>query len=121
MSSTPSAPGNKTGPSPLNEARLESWGEIANYLRRDIRTVQRWERNLGLPIHRLAVGKQSSVFAYPSELDKWFKEQEREKRLEKDELEAAAARNSPPVSVSSESVNNHGERSIPIPSEGEKT
>src|SRR5260221_9843636 len=58
------------------ERRLESWGEIASYLRREIRTVQRWEKTLGLPIPRLQVGKQSSVYAYPSELDKWYLERE---------------------------------------------
>src|SRR5579864_8507565 len=31
---------------------LEAWKDIAAYLRRDIRTVQRWEKSLGLPIHR---------------------------------------------------------------------
>jgi len=46
--------------SPGKERRLESWGEIAAYLRREIRTVQRWEKTLVLPIHRLQVGKQSS-------------------------------------------------------------
>src|SRR5215475_6133219 len=71
---------------PSNERRLESWGEIASYLRREIRTVQRWERNLGLPIHRLSVGKNASVYAYPSELDKWYKE--RETRIEKEDLDA---------------------------------
>src|SRR5215475_7770531 len=70
---------------PSNERRLESWGEIASYLRREIRTVQRWERNLGLPIHRLSVGKNASVYAYPSELDRWYKE--RETRLEKEDPE----------------------------------
>ncbi len=58
------------------ERKLESWGEIAAYLRREIRTVQRWEKTLGLPVHRLLVGKQSSVYAYPSELDKWYRERE---------------------------------------------
>ena len=58
------------GGAQAKERRLESWGEIASYLRREIRTVQRWEKNLALPIHRLAVGKLSSVYAYPSELDK---------------------------------------------------
>ena len=58
------------------ERKLESWGEIAAYLRREIRTVQRWEKTLGLPIRRLQVGKQSSVYAYPSELDKWYRERE---------------------------------------------
>jgi TolB-like protein/Flp pilus assembly protein TadD len=61
---------------PDKERRLESWGEIAAYLRREIRTVQRWEKTLALPIHRLQVGKQSSVYAYPSELDKWYRERE---------------------------------------------
>jgi len=63
-------------PASGKERRLESWGEIASYLRREIRTVQRWEKTLGLPIHRLRVGKQSSVYAYPSELDKWYLERE---------------------------------------------
>jgi hypothetical protein len=34
--------------------RLDSWKEIAAYLGRSIRTVQRWEREEGLPVHRLA-------------------------------------------------------------------
>lgn len=38
--------------------------------------MQRWEKTLALPIHRLQVGKQSSVYAYPSELDKWYRERE---------------------------------------------
>jgi TolB-like protein/Flp pilus assembly protein TadD len=65
-----------TASGPGKERRLESWGEIASYLRREIRTVQRWEDKLGLPIHRLPVGKISSVYAYPSELDRWYRERE---------------------------------------------
>jgi TolB-like protein len=65
-----------TAGGPGKERRLESWGEIASYLRREIRTVQRWEKNLALPIHRLPVGKLSSVYAYPSELDKWYHQRE---------------------------------------------
>lgn len=70
---------------PQAEQRIESWGEIAAYLRREIRTVQRWERNLGLPVHRLTVGKTSSVYAFRSELDRWYRE--REPRLLNDEPE----------------------------------
>ena len=33
--------------------RLDSWKEIAAYLRRDVRTVQRWEERESLPVHRL--------------------------------------------------------------------
>jgi Tol biopolymer transport system component len=51
--------------------RLESWKEIASYLGRDVRTVQRWERNGGLPVHRLQHDKLGSIYAYRSELDAW--------------------------------------------------
>jgi TolB-like protein/Flp pilus assembly protein TadD len=95
------------------ERRLESWGEIAAYLRREIRTVQRWEKTLGLPVHRLLVGKQSSVYAYPSELDKWYREREPKEIKEDDsgdeppspampEPNALATPTAPPVLVKGE-------------------
>jgi TolB-like protein/tetratricopeptide (TPR) repeat protein len=68
---------------PTDEPRLESWGEIAAYLRREIRTVQRWERYQGLPVRRLQIGKLGTVYAYRSELDKWFRE--RQPKPENDE------------------------------------
>jgi hypothetical protein len=37
---------------PTPNRRLESWKEIASYLRRTVRTVQRWEAAEGLPVHR---------------------------------------------------------------------
>jgi TolB-like protein/Tfp pilus assembly protein PilF len=75
MAESPSRSGQKPDP-PSGEPRLESWGEIASYLRRDIRTVQRWERHLGLPVRRLMIGKLGSVYAYRSELDKWYQERQ---------------------------------------------
>ena len=53
--------------------RLDSWKEIATYLKREIRTVQRWEESEGLPIHRHLHRKQGSVYAFKSELDAWWK------------------------------------------------
>ena len=53
--------------------RLDSWKEIAAYLGRGIRTVQRWEREEGLPVHRLAHAERGSVFADPTELTEWWK------------------------------------------------
>ncbi len=53
------------------EARLGSWKEIANYLQRDVRTVIRWEKSEGLPVHRHRHLSRSSVYAYPSELEAW--------------------------------------------------
>lgn len=52
--------------------RLDSWKEIATYLKRGARTVQRWEREEGLPVHRLRHDKLGSVYAYGSELDAWW-------------------------------------------------
>jgi TolB-like protein len=52
--------------------RLDSWKEIAAYLRRGARTVQRWEREEGMPVRRLHHEKLGSVYAYKRELDKWF-------------------------------------------------
>jgi TolB-like protein/Tfp pilus assembly protein PilF len=58
--------------------RLETWGEIAAYLGREIRTVQRWEKTMGLPVRRLGAGpdKLSRVFALKSELDAWWRDHE---------------------------------------------
>jgi Tol biopolymer transport system component len=53
------------------EQPLESWKEIAVYLKRDVRTVIRWEKREGLPVHRQMHEARSSVFAYPSELEAW--------------------------------------------------
>lgn len=50
---------------------LESWKEIAAYLKRDVRTVIRWEKSEGLPVHRQMHQARGSVFAYPSELEAW--------------------------------------------------
>jgi len=52
--------------------RLDSWKEVAAYLRRGARTVQRWEREQGLPVHRLQHDKLGSVYAYTDELDAWW-------------------------------------------------
>lgn len=51
--------------------RLESWKEIAAYLRRDVKTVQRWEKREGMPVHRHVHDKMGSVYAFRSKLDEW--------------------------------------------------
>ncbi len=60
-------------PPPANAAdRLDSWKEIASYLRRDVRTVQRWEKKEALPVYRHQHDKLGSVYAFRPELDAWF-------------------------------------------------
>src|SRR5262245_37596657 len=56
---------------------LESWKEIAAYLGRDVTTVQRWERQEGLPVRRLQHSRRGSVYAYTTELDAWRSSRER--------------------------------------------
>ena len=51
--------------------RLDSWKEIAAYLKRDERTVRRWEAE-GLPVRRKIHKRQASVFAYRAEIDAWW-------------------------------------------------
>jgi len=54
------------------ERLLNGWKEISQYLMRGVRTVQRWEMDLGLPIHRPHGKSRSSVLAFASELDAWL-------------------------------------------------
>lgn len=69
------ASGGKSGPegSRPPEKKLVSWKEIAAHLGREVRTVQRWEDIESLPVHRHEHQKKSTVYAYASELDAWFK------------------------------------------------
>jgi excisionase family DNA binding protein len=52
---------------------LQSWKEIAGYLGVTVRTVQRWEKEANLPIHRQGTGRRSRVVAYSDELDSWLR------------------------------------------------
>jgi Tol biopolymer transport system component len=56
----------------MTSDRLDSWKEIAAYLKRSVRTVTRWERDEGLPVHRHLHSKSGSVYAYTAELDEWW-------------------------------------------------
>lgn len=53
---------------------LESWKEISSYLNRDVKTCQRWEQNLDLPIRRLDGTPRARVFAYKEEIDYWLED-----------------------------------------------
>jgi Tol biopolymer transport system component len=52
--------------------RLDGWEAIAHYLGWTPRTVIRWEKQKGLPVHRVAGGKRQPVYAYRHEIDLWF-------------------------------------------------
>lgn len=52
---------------------LTCWKDIARYMGKGIRTVQRWEEQFDLPVHRPnGVTRKSTVIAHPHELDAWL-------------------------------------------------
>jgi hypothetical protein len=55
---------------------LNGWKEIASYLGKSARSVQRWEHDLGLPVHRIPTPDGGSiVYASPAEVDAWRAQQ----------------------------------------------
>ena len=51
---------------------LSGWKDIAAYLGKGVRTVQRYERELTLPVRRPARKSAASVIATKAELDGWI-------------------------------------------------
>lgn len=52
---------------------LNSWKEVAEYVGRSQRTIQRWERWLGFPVHRPAGRRRTAVIALTTEIDDWIR------------------------------------------------
>jgi tetratricopeptide (TPR) repeat protein len=61
----------RTVGSTAENRRVDSWKEIAAFFGRDERTVKRWEKERGLPVHRLP-GERGGVFAWSHELSQWL-------------------------------------------------
>ena len=71
LTSGPGPPPARAPGTPASD-RLDSWKEIAAYLRRSERTVRRWEQTESLPTRRHEHHRRASVYAYRSELDQWW-------------------------------------------------
>lgn len=54
---------------------LTSWKEIACYLGKGVRTVQRWEQQFGLPVRRPNEKAKGIVHATREDLDAWLQMQ----------------------------------------------
>lgn len=52
-------------------AVLTSWKDIARYMGKGVRTVQRWEQDFGLPVRRPLRSNKKAVLARPHDLDAW--------------------------------------------------
>jgi Tol biopolymer transport system component len=77
------------------EDRLDSWKEIAAYLKRDVTTVQRWEKREGMPVHRHLHDKMGSVYAFRKDLDQWARS--RNLRVAGDEVQGPELEPAPKV------------------------
>lgn len=51
---------------------LSSWKEIAHFFGKGVRTVQRWEKTLNLPIRRPPGAPSNVVLARTSDLEEWM-------------------------------------------------
>ena len=63
---------------------LDSWKEIADYLDRSVKTCQRWEVELDLPVRRLDETPKARVCAYKIELDSWIEQKLNSRRVSSD-------------------------------------
>ena len=56
---------------PIGAGTLNGWKDIAGYLGKSVRAVQRWERHFGLPVHRIKTPTGQVVYSFQSEIDAW--------------------------------------------------
>ena len=69
---------------------LSSWKDIAKYLGKGVRTVQRWERHLGLPVRRpVGASQKSAVVLYRCDVDAWLATRFSARTLQKNETQAS--------------------------------
>src|SRR5258708_192863 len=62
---------------------LTSWKEIARYLGKGVRTAQRWEQHLGLPVRRpIGASQKSAVLLHREEVDVWLTTRFSARRIE---------------------------------------
>jgi len=84
-------------PDPVDPDRLTGWKEIATFLGKGVRTAQRWEKDYGLPVHRIGREGGEIVFARRHEITAWL-EHGGDARDARPEGPAAAVRDDPPRS-----------------------
>lgn len=67
---------------------LSSWKDIARYLGKGVRTVQRWERHLGLPVRRpTGASQKSAVLLYRGDVDAWLATRFSARALQNNEID----------------------------------
>jgi hypothetical protein len=80
---------------PEDSAVLSSWKDIAKYLGKGVRTVQRWERQLGLPVRRPnGASQKSAVVLYRGDVDAWVATRFSARAMQKNEAQNTRSSNS---------------------------
>jgi hypothetical protein len=82
---------------PPSGRQLNGWKEIASYLGKSVRSVQRWEVTLGLPVRRIRTPDGGIVYADADEIEEWRRRMDTSRDLT--EEEAAGGDESPPAAV----------------------
>jgi hypothetical protein len=95
----PESPGNGARP-PLN-----GWKEIAAYLGKSVRSAQRWEIVLGLPVRRIRTPDGQIVYADPDEVDAWRRSQDLSSARALDDVPAADDADAEPPAPADPTVN----------------
>ena len=98
--------------------RLDGWKAVAAHLRKSVRTAQRWERELGLPVHRMQADTGEIVYAFSNEIDSWVRERERGPRVARPapEPQPMAEAASIPLSVLTAGFHHHQAMPHMVPS-----
>jgi hypothetical protein len=102
---------------PANGARLDSWKAIADFLKVDIRTARRWEKERGLPVYRVPGGGRRAVYTDANEVEAWLRSARLRDAGSNESLSAAstgieaAARQRPPA-LQTSPPNNHASGKI---------
>jgi len=65
---------------------LTCWKDIAQYVGKSVRTLQRWERESGFPVRRTKSREKGGILAIPREIDSWVKSQQCTDRSEQGTL-----------------------------------
>jgi hypothetical protein len=91
---------------------LGSWKEIAAYLGKGVRTVQRWESLHGLPVRRPKGAQRGVVYASRGELDRWLQNQWKQRNYEVTAGEDGAVKISTTDLILSSMVLRHANREL---------
>jgi Tol biopolymer transport system component len=114
-------PSSELTPQPArpSDDRLDSWKEIAAYLKRDVTTVRRWEKREGMPVHRHVHDKLGSVYAFRSELDAWTRSRNPGLGQDEPDVDSPTDRlESPSPDVADEAAQTEADASSPTRKQG---